>query len=101
MVNSILYSLKQMPLLKRVLPERIYSVRGLKIFANIVWIIWEIASAFLGKLIYFAAMIAGAGTLYPDGLDGKMYLNILFFLTVIGVLLNTYIFNRPGINITQ
>ena len=92
-VNSILYSLKQMPLLKRVLPERIYSVRGLKIFANIVWIIWEIASAFLGKLIYFAAMIAGAGTLYPDGLDGKMYLNILFFLTVIGVLLNTYIFN--------
>ena len=33
-VNSILYSLKQMPLLKRVLPERIYSVRGLKILTG-------------------------------------------------------------------
>ena len=52
-VNGILYSLKQIPLLKRLLPESLYSVRGLKIFANVLWILWEVASAFLGKFIYF------------------------------------------------
>ncbi len=58
-VNSILYSLKQMPLLKRVLPERIYSVRGLKIFANIVWIIWESASAFFRQAYIFCSYDSG------------------------------------------
>ena len=58
-VNGILYSLKQIPLLKRLLPESLYSVRGLKIFANVLWILWEVASAFLGKFIYFISMVAG------------------------------------------
>ena len=29
-VNSILYSLKQVPVLKRILPDALYQVRGLK-----------------------------------------------------------------------
>ena len=33
-VNSILYALKQVPLLKRALPESLYGVRGFKVFAN-------------------------------------------------------------------
>ena len=33
-VNSILYSLMQIPLIKKLLPDRLYQVRGLKIFAN-------------------------------------------------------------------
>ena len=51
-VNSILYSLKQMLLIKMILPSVLYGARGLKIFANILSVIWEILSAFLGKLIY-------------------------------------------------
>ena len=39
-VNGILHSLKQIPLLKRVLPDRLYQVRGLKIFANILSVLW-------------------------------------------------------------
>ena len=39
-VNSILHSLKQIPLLKRILPGTLYQVRGLKIFANILNVIW-------------------------------------------------------------
>ena len=30
-VNAILHSLKQIPLLKRLLPETLYQVRGLKV----------------------------------------------------------------------
>ena len=41
-VNSILYSLKQIPLVKRLLPAALYQVRGLKIFANILSLLWEV-----------------------------------------------------------
>lgn len=33
-VNGILFSLKQIPLLKRLLPVTLYKVKGLKIFAT-------------------------------------------------------------------
>ena len=50
-VNSILFALKQIPLIKRILPDALYGVRGLKIFANIISIIWEVIVVFLGKFI--------------------------------------------------
>lgn len=43
-VNGILYSLKQIPLIKRILPAALYRVRGLKIFANLLSLLWEIIS---------------------------------------------------------
>ena len=48
-VNSILFGIKQIPLIKKILPDALYSVRGLKIFANILSVIWEIVSMFLGN----------------------------------------------------
>ena len=60
-VNGILYSLKQIPLLKRLLPQALYRVRGLKVFANVLSGIWEVLSAFLGKFIYFITMVIGIG----------------------------------------
>lgn len=42
-VNSILYSLKQIPLIKRLLPDTLYQAKELKIFANIISVLWEIA----------------------------------------------------------
>ena len=51
-VNSILYALKQVPLLKKLLPDSLYSVRALKIFANVLSGVWELVSVFLGKFLY-------------------------------------------------
>ena len=92
-VNSILYSIKQVPLLKRVLPESLYSVGGLKIFANIVAALWELLTAFGGKLIYFLTMICGIGLLYGDLPREQVFLHILLFLTAVGAFTNTYLFN--------
>ena len=61
-VNGILFSLKQIPLLKRLLPATLYKVKGLKIFANILSVLWEIVSAFIGKFLYLATMVWGIGT---------------------------------------
>ena len=92
-VNGILFSLKQTPLIKRFLPSTLYQVKGLKIFANIVSILWEIASIFLGKFLYFAYMVCGIAVLYKDIPTDDLFLHILFFLSVIGSFSNTHLFN--------
>ncbi len=92
-VNGILYSLKQIPLLRRILPETLYRVRGLKIFANVLSVLWEIVSVFLGKFLYFITMVAGIGILYETAPADRVHLHILLFLTAIGAWMNTSLFN--------
>lgn len=92
-VNGILFSLKQIPLLKRLLPAALYKVRGLKIFANVLSVLWEIVSAFIGKLLYVAAMVWGMSMLYGKLPGPQLFLHILLFLTVIGSFANTSLFN--------
>ena len=92
-VNSILYSLKQIPLLKKLLPQTLYQVRGLKIFANVLSAVWEVISVFLGKLLYFVTMVTGVGFLYKTAAPEQVFFHILLFLTIIGSFANTYLFN--------
>lgn len=92
-VNSILYSIKQIPLLGRLFPETLYQSRELKILANVISVIWEILSVFLGKFLYMATMVAGLGALYQTADSDQVFLHILFFLTIAGTFMNTYLFN--------
>ena len=72
-VNNILYALKQIPLIGRILPETLYQERGLKILANVISVIWEIFSALAGKGIYFL-ILSGAAALYPASEKGPLLL---------------------------
>ena len=63
-VNSILYSIRQIPLLKQILPETIYQIRGFKIFANVLSVLWELVTIFLFKFLYFFLMILAPGDLH-------------------------------------
>lgn len=92
-VNSILYSLKQIPLIKKLLPEALYQVAGLKIFANVLSVLWEIISVFLGKLLYLLTMVYGAGMLYEKLPEEQLFLHVFLFLTIIGSFINTNLFN--------
>lgn len=92
-VNSILYAIKQIPLIKKILPDALYGVRGLKIFANIISAIWEIITIFIGKLLYFITMVCGIGLLYRNGPADQAFLHILLFLTIIGAYMNTSMFD--------
>lgn len=92
-VNGILYSLKQIPFVGKLFPELLYQIKGLKIFANILSVIWEVISAFLGKLLYFLLLISGIASFYKIANQGMLFLHILVFLTVIGAFANTYMFN--------
>ena len=92
-VNSILYAIKQIPLIKRILPDALYGVRGLKIFANIISVIWEIITIFIGKLLYFITMVCGIGLLYRNAPADQAFLHILLFLTIIGAYIDISMFN--------
>lgn len=92
-VNSILYAIKQLPLIGRALPEKLYSVRDLKILANILSVLWEVCAVFLGKLVYLLTMVLGAGLLYEQAAASGAFLHILLFLTAIGAYMNTSLFN--------
>lgn len=92
-VNGILHSLKQIPLLGRLLPAALYQVRGLKIFANVLSILWELVSVFLFKFIYFLTMVCGLGILYRNAPSQLSFLHILLFLTLIGSYMNTSLFD--------
>lgn len=92
-VNSILYALKQIPLIKKLLPEKIYGVWGFKVFANVLSVLWEILSAFLGKFAYIALMIVMVTGFYAPKDESALFLHIFVLLTVIGAFMNTYMFN--------
>ena len=56
-VTGILYSLKQIPLLGRLLPAALYQVRGLKAFANVLAVLWGLVSIFLFKFLLFLFLL--------------------------------------------
>ena len=90
--NSIIYSIKQLPIIKRILPNSLYKNRGLKIFAGIISILWEIVSIFIGKIIYIAAMIFGVMSWYKTN-QADTFIHLFTFLTLAGGVLNTYMLN--------
>ncbi len=90
--NSIIYSLKQLPIIKRILPNSLYKNRGLKIFANIISILWEIVNVFIGKIIYISAMIFMALSWYHTN-QADTFIHLFVFLTFAGGVLNTYMLN--------
>ena len=92
-VNSILYSLRQLPLIKRLLPASLYGSKGLNRFAAVLAAIWELLSAFLGKYLYFLIMLSLPLNAYQTGAKAEAFLHILLCLSVIGSLFNTYLFN--------
>ena len=91
-VNTVIYSIKQIPLIKKILPDSLYKSKGLKILGTVISIIWEISSIFLGKLIYIATMIFGMMSLYEQNQAGT-FVTIFTFLTIAGAIMNTYMFN--------
>ncbi|MBQ8906428.1 MAG: hypothetical protein IJY85_08700, partial [Ruminococcus sp.] len=94
-VNGILYAIKQIPLIRRILPYDIYKVHGFKVFANVLSVLWEICTVFLGKLLYFLLMVIAPLALYelPPDREPAVFLHIFVLLTVIGAFANSYMFN--------
>ena len=92
-VNSILYAIKQIPILKKVLPDSIYRMIGFKIVGNILSWIWEVLSAIFGKAIYFGVLVGGTfliGQANKTSSFGEIFMHMFLFGAIIGIMGNTY-----------
>lgn len=88
-INAVLYWLKSIPLLGRLLPDNVYRVRGLKIFATVVAFLWELSAAMLGKLIYFGILLFVPTLFYEPVDSAAAMLHIFVLLAILGAHLNT------------
>lgn len=95
-VNCILYALKQAPLIGKVIPDEVYEVRAFLIFANVISILWEVISAFVGKIFYFLVIFLATSLLTEEfyrGGEVRLMLHILVLLSLTGAALNSYLFH--------
>ncbi len=91
-VNSIIYSIKGLPIIRKVLSNDLYKSKFLKVLGNIISIIIEICSIFLGKFLYIWLAISSIAVIYQTD-PTNTFLHLFFFLTLAGGILNTYMFN--------
>ena len=79
-VNSIIYSIKQLPLIGKHLPTSLYKSKVLKIFGNIISALLEIINIFLGKALYILFMIVALLGMYEQSDNANNFINIFVFL---------------------
>lgn len=94
-VNSILYHLKRLPILRRILPAGLYDAGWPKALALIPAISWEVLSIFLWKIVYLLALfVPVVAALSESGraAAGPAFFHIFFFLTLAGTLLKNSLF---------
>ena len=99
-VNNIIFSLKQIPLIKKILPSSLYKNKGLKIFASIISILMELSTTFFTKPLYIMLVILlpsiymgtdTSASIYM-GMDTSVFLRVFTFLTIAGTVLNCHFF---------
>ncbi|WP_426351106.1 hypothetical protein ACPWSR_07740 [Alloiococcus sp. CFN-8] len=91
-VNTIIYGLRNLPGFKRVLKTSLYGNKGIKIFVDILSILGEVASIFLGKAFYLGLMILLPLTFIKSATP-ESFAHVFLFLTLAGGLMNTGLFN--------
>ncbi len=93
-VNSILYAVKQIPILKKILPDSLYRMIGFKIAGHIISWIWEVLSAVFGKALYLGLLTGLSFALAEISNNavafGATFMHLFFFGTLIGTMSNTY-----------
>lgn len=90
--NNIIHSIKGIPGLKRLLPDSLYSNHALLMVVNILSVMYEFIRIFAGKLIYVLLFMVMPVELYEVSQAGA-FINIFFFLTLIGTFYNTSMFS--------
>lgn len=89
--NSMIYSLKGLPIIKKILPNSLYKSKGLKIIVSIINIFKNIIGIFLWKFIYIMLMIFLVSQELKTN-TVNTFLHIFTFLSLIGGVMNTHFF---------
>lgn len=97
-VNTIIYAIKQIPILKSIFSDKLYSLAWLKALLTVISIFREIIGTFIWKFIYVFLMIVFPLNMMTASEDALIIpewgraLQVFFFLTLAGGLANNDFF---------
>ena len=86
--NAIIFALSSFPIIGKAWIQKIKDTTLLKVIAFLFTLMFELAKTFLGKLFYILVLIFSLSLTDPDN-----FVHIYLFLTLTGLMLNTYLFN--------
>lgn len=90
-VNTLIYRLRALPIIKNILPQQLYAAGDLKLAASIVVAIFSWLNAVVGKFLYLGLMVL-LPAMYLPGERAENYTIILFLFTIAGGFLNVNMF---------
>lgn len=91
-VNSFIYILKGLPILKDLITDDIYKSNFIKRLVSIFIILFFIARSLFLKFSYFFVIFVTCYGLFPNTFI-KSYFHIYFILTIIGMFINNKLLN--------
>ena len=86
--NSVLYVLRQLPFVKKILPPSLSESKVLNFIATLIFLIWEIVAMTYGKVIYYFFGITGIVNLSDTPEASEFFLQTLALFTLVGMVLN-------------
>ncbi len=91
-VNSFIYILSKLPILKDLITNDIYKSKTIKRIVGFGGILFSIARAVFLKFMYFFVILFICYKLFPDNIV-KSFFHIYFFLTILGMFINNKLLN--------
>lgn len=90
-VNTVLYCLRQIPLVGKWIPASLYGNAVIKVLVQVIAIMWEIATAFGGKVIFLGLMVFLPTFFLEETPSAIAFMHIFLLLTLVGARLNNYL----------
>ena len=92
--NMLIYAIRQIPLIKHLLPGDLYAAEGFKVMAYILVLIWEVIMTFLVKFLAFggAVMLPLIPLTEIANEKNALLLQMILFYTLFGGIIRTNFF---------
>ena len=91
-VNSFIYILSKLPILKDLMTKDVYKSRWIKTVVGFFGILFSIARAVFLKFMYFFAILFICTKLFPNNIV-RSFFHIYFLLTILGMFINNKLLN--------
>ena len=91
-VNSFIYTLRGLPILKDLITDDIYASKIIKKIIYVIILLFFLARAIFLKFFYFFVIFVTCYELFPDTLV-KTYFHVYFILTILGMFINNKLLN--------
>lgn len=90
-INTLIYRLRSLPLLKRLITDRAYESKDIKDVLSVLVGILRFIKINIGKFLYIALFVLFPATEIPGG-SALYFRHILLLGTILGMIFNTYLF---------